>query len=129
MEEHFPKLKAEFLEDVASVFTMEEIPAELVLNWDQTGIRIVCSSSRTMQECRAKGVESVVGGGGGCQTVAQCWEISYKYSWSVGESLLNVTQSSSFPMVGILPTLLIPGLQRTQCFSTVSMLFSPVLRE
>ena len=30
-----------FLEDVATTVSMEEIPADLILNWDQTGIKIV----------------------------------------------------------------------------------------
>ena len=29
---------------------MEEIPAELILNWDQTGIRLVPASSSTMEK-------------------------------------------------------------------------------
>ena len=40
----FEQVKKSFLNDVASTVAMEEIPPELVLNWDQTGIKIVpCS--------------------------------------------------------------------------------------
>ena len=38
---------------------MEEIPAELILNWYHTGIKIVPSSTWTMEERRAKRVEVV----------------------------------------------------------------------
>ena len=38
---------------------MEEIPAELVLNWDQTGIKIVPSSTWTMERQGSKRVEVV----------------------------------------------------------------------
>ena len=41
-------VKREFLEDVVATVEMEEIPPELVLNWDQTGIRIVPSNNSTM---------------------------------------------------------------------------------
>ena len=41
-------VKKEFLEDVVATVEMEEIPPELVLNWDQTGIRIVPSNNSTM---------------------------------------------------------------------------------
>ena len=36
---------------------MEEIPAELILNWDQTGIKIVPSSTWTMDAEGSKRVE------------------------------------------------------------------------
>ena len=38
---------------------MEEILPELILNWDQTGIRLVPSSSWTMEQRGAKRVEMV----------------------------------------------------------------------
>ena len=41
---NFAELKKSFLEDVVATVTMEEIPPELILNWDQTGIKIVPSS-------------------------------------------------------------------------------------
>ena len=42
-----------FLNDVVATVNMEEFPAELILNWDQTGIKIVPSSTWTMEECGA----------------------------------------------------------------------------
>lgn len=41
-------LKKSFLEDIFTTVTMEEVPPELILNWDQTGIKLVPSSSWTM---------------------------------------------------------------------------------
>lgn len=42
---NFTQLKEAFLDDVVEAITMEDIPAELILNWDQTGIKLVpCSS-------------------------------------------------------------------------------------
>ena len=46
----FSAIKQLFLELVFETVTMEEIPPELTLNWDQTGIMIVPSSSGTMHE-------------------------------------------------------------------------------
>ena len=37
----FNRLKAQFLFDVTVVIEMEEIPPQLVINWDQTGIYYV----------------------------------------------------------------------------------------
>ena len=44
----FDCVKREFLEDVVATVEMEALPLELVLNWDQTGIRIVPSNNLTM---------------------------------------------------------------------------------
>ena len=38
---NFSQLKKEFLDDVTSTVEMENIPPELILNWDQTGIKTV----------------------------------------------------------------------------------------
>ena len=58
----FDRLKTEFLEDVVATVEMEEIPLELILNWDQTGIRIVPSNTWTMDQQGVKRVE--IGGSG-----------------------------------------------------------------
>ena len=58
----FNRLKTEFLEDVVATVEMEEIPLELILNWDQTGIRIVPSNTWTMDQQGVKRVE--IGGSG-----------------------------------------------------------------
>ena len=46
----FSALKKSFLQDVVATVTMEEIPAELIMNWDQTGIKLVPSSPWTMEK-------------------------------------------------------------------------------
>ena len=38
---------------------LEEIPTEVILNWDQTGIKIVLSSTWTMERQGSKRVEAV----------------------------------------------------------------------
>ena len=53
----FDKLKKQFLDDVVATVEMEEIPAELILNWDQTGIKIVPSATWTMDRQGAKRVD------------------------------------------------------------------------
>ena len=40
----FVKLKRQFLEDVVTTVEMDKIPAEMILNWDQTAVKIVPSS-------------------------------------------------------------------------------------
>ena len=41
-------MKEIFLADIKATVTMEEIPPDLVLNWDQTGVNIVPALSWTM---------------------------------------------------------------------------------
>ena len=58
----FDRVKTEFLDDVVATVEMEEIPPELILNLDQTGIRIVPSNNWTMNQQGVKRVE--IGGAG-----------------------------------------------------------------
>ena len=52
----FEVLKQEFLFTVKSIVEMDEIPTQLVINWDQTGIHYVPVSEWTMEKCGAKRV-------------------------------------------------------------------------
>ena len=47
---NFEKIKEKFLQDIVDIATMEEIPSQLIFNWDQTGINLVPYSSWTMEE-------------------------------------------------------------------------------
>ena len=80
--ENFRRLKKAFLVDVTTVVTMEEIPPELVFNWDQTGIRLVPCSSWTMERQGEKRVEMVGVNDKRQYSAATCLDISYLYSWS-----------------------------------------------
>ena len=53
----FAATKQAFLDDVVAVATMEDVPPELVLNWDQTGIHLVPASTWTMDKEGSKRVE------------------------------------------------------------------------
>ena len=53
----FAERKSSLLADMAATVTMEEIPPELILNWDQTRIKIVPCSTWTMNQHGAKRVE------------------------------------------------------------------------
>ena len=55
----FKEIKKEFLQEVVQIVEMEEICGELILNWNQTGLNIVPSSSWTMGERGSKRVEIV----------------------------------------------------------------------
>ena len=55
----FGKGKSSFLADLVATVTMEEIPPELIMNWDQTGIKIVPCSTWTMNQRGAKRVEMI----------------------------------------------------------------------
>ena len=52
----FEGVKQQFLIDIRAVVTLEEIPKDLILNWDHTGLKIVPTSCWTMEE---KGIENM----------------------------------------------------------------------
>ena len=53
----FRELKEQFLIDIKAVVEFEEVPPDLVLNWDHTGINIVPGSEWTMELKGSKRVE------------------------------------------------------------------------
>ena len=55
----FATQKKAFLDDLVMTVEMEEIPPGLILNWDQTGIRLVPAASTTMEQRGVKRVEVV----------------------------------------------------------------------
>lgn len=57
LPEAFHLVKEQYLIDIKSVMYMEEIPHQLVINWDQTALKLVPSSSWTMEKSGAKRVE------------------------------------------------------------------------
>jgi len=56
---HFKELKEQFLLDAKAVIDMEDIPSDLILNWDHTGINVVPGSQYTMEAKGSKRVEAV----------------------------------------------------------------------
>ena len=56
---HFESLKTQFLLDVMVNVQMDEIPNELIINWDQTAINYVPSGSWTMAKAGSQRVEIV----------------------------------------------------------------------
>lgn len=55
--EEFDKQKKDFLRDIRNVISMDQIPSELIVNFDQTGISYVPASSYTMEKEGATRVE------------------------------------------------------------------------
>ena len=47
--EHFEEVRQEFLSEIKNVDTMHEIPLEMVINFDQTGINYIPVSLCTME--------------------------------------------------------------------------------
>ena len=46
--EHFDKLKEQYLLDIKVVVELEEIPKDVIINWDQTGINYVPVSKQVV---------------------------------------------------------------------------------
>jgi len=59
MVHNFEELQEQFLNDIIIVAIMEDIPDELILNWDHTAISIVPVSSWTMSQKGEQRVEVV----------------------------------------------------------------------
>ncbi len=53
----FDVVKEQYLIDIKSVVSMEEIPHQLIINWDQTPLKIAPSSNWTMEKRGTKRVE------------------------------------------------------------------------
>lgn len=53
----FKALKTQYLQDIKAVVEMDEIPFDLVINWDQTGIHYVPVSEWTMEKEGSRRVE------------------------------------------------------------------------
>ena len=45
---NFDEMKDNFLMDIKAVVIMEEVPDDMILNWDQTAIKYIPVSNRTM---------------------------------------------------------------------------------
>ena len=56
----FEGVKQQYLIDIRAVFTLEEIPKDLILHWDHTGLKFLPMSSWSMKEKGRKHVEIVV---------------------------------------------------------------------
>jgi len=55
----FEECKAQFVFDAQAIIEWEEIPDDLVVNWDQTGIYYIPVSDWTMEKVGAKRVEII----------------------------------------------------------------------
>ena len=60
--ENFAKLRSDYLLDIKNVVAMDEIPAELVINFDQTGLNIVPTSDWTVEAEELKSSAKMISG-------------------------------------------------------------------
>lgn len=56
---NFEAVKQPFLDEVVTSVAVDDIPPELVLNWDQTEEKIVPSSSWTVNQCDVNQVDMI----------------------------------------------------------------------
>ena len=59
MPSDFEQLKVQFLSDIRTMVMMEDIPGELIINWDQAGLKYVPVPDWTFEQKGAKRVEIV----------------------------------------------------------------------
>lgn len=72
----FEAIKTQFLIDVTAVVQMEDIPEDLILNWDHTGVHIVPGSSWTMDSKGQQRVEIAAMNDKRQMTVVVCGSLS-----------------------------------------------------
>ena len=127
--ENFDAVKEQYLLDVKNVIEMDEIPDQLVINWDQTGIHYVPVLSWTMDKEGKKRIE-IVGSEDKRQAVfagslagdflpiqlvykgktQRClpvgvqfppdWDITYSHNhWSNEETMHNYAEKIIFPYI------------------------------
>ena len=65
----FEELKAQFLGDIVAEVAMNEIPPDLIINWDQTALKIIPTGDRTMNKSGEK-IVPIVGSDDKCQITA-----------------------------------------------------------
>lgn len=58
-ESSFLTMKEQFLQEIVDVVKMEDIPGELILNWDQTGLNLIPAPAWTMEKRGTKRVKII----------------------------------------------------------------------
>ena len=56
---YFKELKEQFLFDINAIVEMENVPSDLILNWDHADITFISSSTWTMGAKGSKRIEAV----------------------------------------------------------------------
>ena len=76
--ENFDELKKLFLLDIRNIVQMDEVPAQVIINWDQTGINYLPASNWTMEQVGSNQIE-IIGKDGKQQltTVFGCSHLSW----------------------------------------------------
>ena len=59
--EDFDELKKLFLLDIRNIVQMDEVSAQLIINWDQTGINYVPASNWTVEQVGSNRIEIIIG--------------------------------------------------------------------
>ena len=57
---HFQELQENFLADIRAEVVMNEIPAELIFNWDQTALHLIATSQWTMHGIMHRAGEKII---------------------------------------------------------------------
>ena len=114
--EQFQEIKTAFLKDIIDVVTMDEIPSDLIFNWDQTGLNLVPASSWTMYQSGSKLKVSMTSARlleFFCATLTgEFLPVQLVY----GGKLINAIQIINFLWTGILLTVTTIGLMSLPCF-------------
>ena len=129
---NFSQVKKAFLQEVITTVQMEEIPPKLILNWDQTGKKIVPSTTWSMEKQGAKRVE-VVGTGDKRQiTAVFLWHYTRGFPSCTGyfcwQKLKDVIRSLSFPQDGTLHTRQSTGQTKNTMQQYIEFIILPYVR-
>ena len=118
---HFTRVKKGFLKDVVTTVEMEAISAELILNWDQTAVKIVPTCTWTMERKGSNRVK-VAGANDKCAITAVfaalCWVIFCRCKSSTKKKQLDAIHVTNSQLTGTSHTQLSIGPPRTLCCNT-----------
>ena len=118
--ENFESLRDEYLDNISTTAVMEDIPPEMVLNWDQTGINIIPSRSWTMKKRGSRRVELKGIDDKRLITAVLCGSLTGVFLLSqiiYKGRLPGVTLSLPFQLTGMLHIPPITGRMKTQHLS------------
>ena len=83
---NFEKLKKQFLSDVCTTVVMEEIPEELIINWDQTSLKYLPVSNWALQIKGLSGLKYCSWTGQQTSIDCTCAAVMYHERWTASHS-------------------------------------------
>ena len=96
--ENFDEFKKLSLLDIRNIVQMDEVPAQVIINWDQTGISYLPASNWTVEQVGSNQIQII--GKDGKQQLTAVFGCSHP-SWYIKEKRTNAFLNINFLLGGI----------------------------